>query len=194
MATTEADRALVDHIWLIGLMGAGKSTVGRALAADIAYHYVDNDAGLVQLSGRTAVDLALAGGNELHEWEKRYVAGLRDLPAGHIAGVPASTADRGAQLMDLRSSGLLVYLRCDVNTLVARVVADEPRPWINTDVQTTLERMFEKRDPLLRGQCHVLVDSTRPVADVSAQIRSAAIHFADAATQRGRVSEDERPA
>jgi shikimate kinase len=193
VATTEVCHALVDHIWLIGLMGAGKSTVGRALAADIAYQYIDNDAALIELSGRTAVELALAGGNDLHEWETRYVATLPELPARHVAGVPASTADRDAQLADLRRSGLLVYLRCDVNTLVARVAAGEPRPWINTDAQTTLERMFANRDSLLREHCHVLVDGTRPVADVAAQIRSAATQFADVVSQSGRVSDDQRP-
>jgi shikimate kinase len=193
VATTELEHPSVDHIWLIGLMGAGKSTVGQALAADIAYHYVDNDVSLIQLSGRTAVELALAGGNELHIWESRYVATLPQLPPRHIAGVPASTADRNTQLADLRRSGLLVYLRCDVETLVSRIVANEPRPWINADAQTTLERMFANRDSLLQEQCHVVVDGTHPVEDVSAQIKSAATRFADAVSQSGRVSDDQRP-
>ena len=81
-------------IYLIGLMGSGKSTVGHLLAQRIGCEYVDNDATIARLAGRSTVALAEAGGTLLHDWESRYISHVRALPAPAVVGIPASTSEK----------------------------------------------------------------------------------------------------
>jgi len=162
--------AAAGRVWLIGLMGCGKSTVGRALAADLSHQYVDNDVTIAELAGRSTVELADAGGNLLHEWESRYVRHVTRLPGGVVAGIPASAADRRPDLDLLTRSGLLVYLRCDLATLVARIHADALRSWIRGDAGELMADMLATRSPVLDRCAHLVVDASRPVAETVATI------------------------
>src|ERR1700680_2013807 len=111
-------------------MGSGKTTAGRALAARLRWIYVDNDVVIAEMAGRSTVELSQAGGTLLHDWESRYVKGLVVGAHPVVAGIPASTADLDASLRLLADSGNLVYLKCDADTLVARIMAGGRRPWL----------------------------------------------------------------
>ena len=146
--------------------GSGKSTVGRELARRRGWPYVDNDATIEAMAGQSSVRLAAQGGEVLHEWEAKLVAHLVGRPAPLVAGIPASSADRPDDLALLRRTGLLVFLRCDVETLVRRVAADPPRPLLARDVRPLLRAMVRRRDPVLSAAAHLVLDATRPVAAV----------------------------
>jgi shikimate kinase len=154
-------------VWLIGLMGSGKTTAGRALAARLRWNYVDNDDAIAEMAGRTTLELAEAGGTLLHDWESRYVRGLVVGVHPVVAGIPASTADLDANLRLLADSGNLVYLRCDADTLVARIRAGGRRPWlVDGDVRRQVEATLAAREPPILRFAHHVVDSSRPVTEV----------------------------
>jgi shikimate kinase len=154
-------------VWLIGLMGSGKTTAGRALAARLGWSYVDNDVVIAEMAGRSTVDLSEAGGTLLHDWESRYVQGLVVGAHPVVAGIPASTADLDANLRMLADSGNLVYLHCDADTLVARIKAGGRRPWlVEGEVRQQVEAMLAAREGHILRFAHHVVDSTRPVAEV----------------------------
>ncbi len=153
--------------WLIGLMGSGKTTAGRALAARLRWNYVDNDVAIAEMAGRSTVELSEAGGTLLHDWESRYVRGLVAGPHPVVAGIPASTADLEANLRLLADSGNLIYLQCDADTLVARIRAGGRRPsLVDGDVRQQVEAMLAAREPHILRFAHHVVDSSRPVAEV----------------------------
>ena len=151
-------------IYLIGLMGSGKSTVGLRLAHRLGCEYVDNDATIAQLAGRSTVALAESGGTLLHDWESRYISHVCQLTPPAVAGIPASTSENRDDLESLRDAGLLVYLRCDVDTLVQRVTAGPRRPWLTGDVRATIEAMHARRDPILCAAAERTIDATLPIA------------------------------
>jgi shikimate kinase len=144
-------------------MGSGKSTVGLSLASVLGYEYVDNDATIAVMSGLTTVELAASGETLLHEWESTYVHGLVADRRHVIAGIPASAADRDGDLQLLRESGAIIYLRCDVDTLVRRVQAGGPRPWLTDNVRQFIEATMVARDPAYRRVAHEVVDGSLPV-------------------------------
>ena len=154
------------HVYLVGMMGCGKSTVGRLLAAELGARYVDNDATIAEFAGRSTVDLARAGGGVLHEWESRYAYYLGTESGPLVAGVPASAADRPDELRMLRLTGRLVYLRCDAETLKRRVAADGPRPWLDGPARAPIA--FDRRDAALRAACERVVDASASAAHVTA--------------------------
>ncbi len=150
-------------IWLAGLMGSGKSTVGRALAPVLGYEFVDNDANIAVMAGRTTVELAASGGTLLHDWESAYIHDLVAKGRHVVAGIPASAADRDGDLRLLRESGVVIYLRCDVDTLVRRVQAGGPRPWLTDNVRRFIEATMVARDPTYLRAAHEVIDGTLPV-------------------------------
>lgn len=173
------------RVWLIGLMGAGKSTVGRLVANRLDVPYVDNDAAIAAMAGTTTLALSHAERGLLHEWEARYVRELATRPGPAVAGIAASSADRPADLDLLTAAGTLVYLACDVPTLVARVSADTARPWLNGDLTGTLRAMHERRDPVLRDVAHIVIDGTRPPDQLADQILLASPATASSTDDRG---------
>jgi shikimate kinase len=162
------------RIWLAGLMGSGKSTVGAALAGQLGFRYVDNDAAIAAMTGQTSTSLALAGGSSLHDGEQRYVRMLAGAEPPVVAGIPASAADRPADLELLAATGMLVYLRAEPAILIARTANDPPRPWLAESPAQVMTMMFRRRDPVLTERAHIVVNAARPVAEITALIMSAA--------------------
>jgi shikimate kinase len=153
-------------LWLVGLMGSGKSTVGRAVAQATRRSYLDNDTTIALLAGRTTEELARVGGSLLHDWEATYVRHVAALHHLVVAGIPASAADRAADLALLERRGLLVYIRCRPKVLAARVLTDPPRPWLNTTsdgIERILRKMYDARDATLRAAAHLSLDGESSV-------------------------------
>ncbi|MEH3079259.1 MAG: hypothetical protein PGN11_21810 [Quadrisphaera sp.] len=160
------DRPLSRPVFLVGLMGCGKTTTGRAAASALGVPFVDNDARIAELAGTSTVALAAAGGSLLHDWEHRYAADCAARAEPAVVGVPASCADRPGDLALLRGAGSLVYLRADADVLARRVLADGPRPWLSADpaeVEALVSGLHTRRDPVLVGAVHLVLDAHQPV-------------------------------
>jgi shikimate kinase len=117
------------RIVLAGMMGAGKTTVGRALAARLGWTYWDNDTELRRLAGRDLGEVARAGTERLHELEAEV------LRAGLAAPPPVVVAAPGSAVLDPALAALLraeyvVWLRASPQTLAARVAGGTERPYL----------------------------------------------------------------
>ena len=154
-----------DRVWMAGLMGCGKTTVGTVLAGRLRCSYIDNDLTIAKSAGRTTTELSRIGG-ELHQREAAYVRQVAALPAPVVAGIPASAADRPDDLVLLHASGLLVYLRCSLDTLLERVRSDPPRPFLVGNIEDVLGEMLEVRGPQLEEVAGLVVDGSKPVVDI----------------------------
>lgn len=162
------------RVLLLGLMGSGKTTVGRLLAASLDVPYLDNDALIAEREGRTSVELAQAGGGLLHDAESRLLRALLARTDRFVAGVPASVADRDDDVALLRDTdALVVYLHVPPEVLVARVAADGPRPWLGEDPSVFVATTYARRDAVLRSAAGLVVDGTQSPADVAARIVTA---------------------
>jgi shikimate kinase len=144
-------------------MGSGKTTLGTAAATHYAVPFLDNDATIAALAGCSTVELAVQSKEVLHEWESRYVEQLAQREDVIVAGIAASSADRPGDLERLCASGLLVYLRCDVDTLAQRVHRGPRRPLLDERPEALLTTMFERRDPVLLQGAHLVMPGTEPV-------------------------------
>ena len=149
------------NIFLIGPMGAGKSTIGRRLAASLDKEFVDADHALEQ---RTGVDIPLIfeleGETGFRKRESELLAALvmRDgivLATG--GGVVLSAQNRA----NLAAHGFVIYLDAPVDLLVARVARDRHRPLMQTtDPKATMQELMRIRDPLYRESADLVVRST----------------------------------
>ncbi|SFM63984.1 shikimate kinase [Ectothiorhodospira mobilis] len=150
------------NIVLVGPMGAGKSTVGRHLAARLQMPFVDSDR---ELESRTGVDIPTIFEYEGEEgFRRREAAVLEDLCArcGIVLATGGGAVMRPENREQLQRCGLVVYLRTPVTLQLKRTARDRNRPLLQTeDPRARLEALLEVRDPLYREVAHLIVDTDR---------------------------------
>jgi shikimate kinase len=157
------------RIVLVGMMGAGKSTVGATLSRLTGWRYIDNDEVVEQLVGIPTRDLL----------EKRGVAALRAAESAAaqavlkmdpplIAGAAAGIVLDGAIAAQLHDGAFVVYLRAHVETL-ARRIEGTYRPWLGDDPEATLRALYDGREALYEKLADLIVDVDDLSADDVAQ-------------------------
>lgn len=136
-------------IALVGLMGAGKSTVGRRLAAALGRAFCDSDDEIEQAAGLSISDIfALHGESEFRRGERRVLERLLANPPHVLAtGGGAYLAAETRQLM--REKAITVWLNADLETLWERVNKRNHRPLLkHPDARGVLTRLLEERKPI----------------------------------------------
>lgn len=150
---------ITTRLFLVGLMGAGKSTVGSALAGALSLPYHDNDELLVAQTGDSAAEQARAAPSTLHDNESRQLRSLIATKGAFVASAAASVADRADDLALMRRSGLVGYLRAQPDVLARRVnLAESTRPWLGETPLEVLSKMFDLRDGILQSVADIVVD------------------------------------
>ena len=149
------------NIFLIGPMGAGKSTIGRRLAAALDKEFVDADHALEE---RTGVDIPLIfeieGEAGFRKRESELLARLvtREGIVLATGGGVVLSAENRAHLV---GHGFVIYLDAPIDLLVARVARDRHRPLMQTaDPKAAMREIMHVRDPLYRGSADLVVHST----------------------------------
>lgn len=136
-------------IVLIGMMGAGKSSVGRKLALRLGIPFVDADAEIERAAGMSIPDIfEIHGETEFRAGESRVIARLLDggpqvLATGGGAFMNAATRAR------IREKGISVWLKADFEVLLRRIKRRSDRPLLKTaDPAATLRQLIDLRYPV----------------------------------------------
>ena len=148
------------NIFLVGMMGAGKTTLGKALAQRLGLGFVDIDRVLVEKTGVPVATIFEIEGEQ--GFRRREACALANAAAGSscviATGGGAVLAEENRRLM--RDNGTVVYLRARLESLWERTRHDHARPLLKTpDPRGTLERLLAEREPLYREAAHVVVDT-----------------------------------
>lgn len=148
------------RIYLVGPMGAGKSTIGRLLAQELGLEFRDIDR---EIEERAGVDIPWI-------FDKEGEAGFREREAAVLedfsreTGVLISTGGGAVMRPDsrrlMRDTGLVIYLHTSIAEQVRRTGRDRRRPLLQRgDPAQTLARLMDERDPLYREIAHVIIDT-----------------------------------
>jgi shikimate kinase len=137
------------RVVLIGMMGSGKSTIGKLLARETGWPYIDNDELLEMLRGETAKSLlAHEGVTELREGEADALRiGLKQEPPC-IVGAPAGTILESDIRRQLKRDALVVWLDARAETLARRARGAAHRPWLDADPLAWMTKTLAERAPL----------------------------------------------
>jgi shikimate kinase len=148
------------RVLLVGLMGSGKTTIGRLLAERTGWPYHDNDE-LVSLAyGMTAREvLARAGEPALRQAEAEALEAAVELPAPCICGIAAGTVTDARNRRLLRDRGTVVWLTADPAVLARRAVGAEHRPWLEEEAEAWLRDVAAERASLYREVATLTVNS-----------------------------------
>lgn len=152
-------RPLPRSVVFVGLMGVGKTAVGRRVAGRLGLPFVDGDKAIEEAAGMSVSDIfATYGEAEFRDLERRVMARLLEEPLQVIAtgGGAYMNADTRQLIAD---RGISVWLRADLDTLVDRTTRRDTRPLLrNGDPRAILARLMAERDPVYAG-ADLTVDS-----------------------------------
>ena len=173
---------MTGNIFLVGLMGAGKTTVGRLLSKRLGKAFYDTDH---EIESRTGVNIPVIFELEGESgFRKRETAAIADLV--HQRDIVLATGG-GAVLAKenreyLSQNGLVVYLRANVEELWHRTRNDKSRPLLQTaDPQARLQQLYTERDPLYREIADIIIDTgDQPVTVIVHELEESLKKHADA--------------
>ena len=159
------------NIFLVGLMGAGKTTVGRLLAKRLGMRFVDSDHEIEARTGATISWIFEIEGEE--SFRRREVETIRDLTgrSGVVLATGGGAVIHPENRKHLKARGTVIYLRASVNNILQRTMHDKSRPLLQTENRKEkLEELARQRDPLYREVADIIVDTGRP--NVHAMVQS----------------------
>ncbi|AIY39610.1 3-dehydroquinate synthase [Collimonas arenae] len=151
------------NIFLVGLMGAGKTTVGRALARKLNKLFIDSDH---EIEARTGVSIPLIFEIEGEEsFRQRETEVIRDLSArsGIVLATGGGAIMRAENREYLKTRGTVIYLRASIHNILQRTSRDKNRPLLQTaDPRRRLEELSRQREPYYRDVADIVIDTGRP--------------------------------
>lgn len=154
---------MTGHLLLVGMMGSGKTTVGRMLADRLGRPFFDSDDEVEQATGHSVAEIFATDGEAAFRIEER-----RALEAAVASPAPAVVAVAGGAVLDphnravIEGAGTVVWLRADPATLARRVGDGAGRPLLGDDPPAALRRLAAERTPLYAQVADVVVDVDGP--------------------------------
>ncbi len=170
---------MTENIILIGLMGAGKSTIGKQLARELGKDFQDSD---TEIEKRTGVSIDVIFDIEGEQGFRRRETGmLRELVEKRgvvlATGGGAVLAAENQQL--LKDNGLIIYLRASAEHLAGRVRLDRRRPLLQSgDKLAKIRQLLTQREPIYQKLADVVVETNnrsvpRVVREISRKVKQA---------------------
>jgi len=156
-------------IVLVGLMGAGKTCIGRRLAERLGCAFIDADEEIEKAAGCSVPDIfELYGEKAFRDGERRVIARLlNDSP--HVLATGGGAFIDPAVRQNIADTATSVWLRADLDLLLQRTARRSDRPLLaQGDRRETLERLMAERYPIY-AEADIVVDSAREIPDVTVE-------------------------
>ena len=149
-----------NNIVLVGLMGAGKSTVGKELASILGYSFIDTDDELERRMGVSIPVIFDVEGEEGFRIRESKV--IADMPSqkNSVISTGGGSVLNAENRHCLKQCGKVVYLSASVETLFERTKNSKKRPLLhNSDIKTTIESLLTHRQGLYLDVADIVIES-----------------------------------
>jgi len=154
---------MYNNVFLVGLMGAGKTTVGRVLAKKLNKRFIDSDH---EIEARTGVAIPLIFEIEGEaSFRQRETDVIRDLTAQNdiVLATGGGAILKPENREYLKTRGTVIYLRASINSILQRTSHDKNRPLLQTaDPRGRIEQLAREREPYYLEVADFIVETGRP--------------------------------
>lgn len=163
----------MNTIYLIGFMGAGKTTIGKELSKEIGYPVIDTDEEIVRTTNMTINDIfEKHGEGYFRKLEEKTLQAI--VPKGE-KGLIVTTG--GGIIMNknnrqwMKEHGKVIFLYCHPDEIFRRLKNDTTRPLLKSNKQQSLQILYQERLPIYEEVAHVTVDTTnKNVSEIAKEI------------------------
>jgi len=160
-----SDKPAIKNIFLVGPMGAGKTTIGRQLADILQWEFIDSDH---EIEARTGADIPwifdIEGEVGFRQREEAVIDALTQRE-GIVLATGGGAVLRESNRRHLHERGTVIYLETSVDRSLERTARDQHRPLLQTDnPRARLTELLRQRDPLYREVAHHVMTTERTSA------------------------------
>lgn len=166
-----SDQRNISNLALVGFMGSGKSTVGRQVAGELGFEFVDADTLIEERAGISITEIfSTEGETEFRKMEREVIDGLSERKKLVIATGGGAVVDP-ENLTSLKKHALVICLWANAETIHKRTKHQSHRPLLQqSDPLVTIRQMLAEREPHYK-QADVIVNTEmRPQREVAAQV------------------------
>lgn len=156
------------HVWLIGMMGTGKTTIGAMVAESLGMPIIDSDAVVMERSGRTVGELFAESEDVFRRWESSIIHELGSGPDAVISTGGGVVLD-DANVTLMAETGVRILLEADVEDLRKRLARDGTRPLLadGADVASIAAKRLER---YREASDHIVDTSGRELIEVAEEV------------------------
>ena len=149
------------NIVLIGFMGSGKTEVGKQLAQNLGWNFIDTDTIIEKTEKKSIADIfANPGEKYFRELESKTIATLADY-SNFVISTGGGIILKQENVTTLKSMGPLVLLAVKPAVVIKRLRGDKSRPLINTaDSASKIKEILRKRTPIYNSVADLVIDTT----------------------------------
>jgi shikimate kinase len=159
--------ASAHHVVLVGMMGSGKTTVGRRVAAVLGRRFADSDEIIEARTGRTVAEIFAGEGEPaFRAIETEVLAECLAVPEPTVVAAAGGVVLEAENRRRLVGAGTVVWLKVPVGTLVVRVAGSTHRPLLDDDAERVLAELSEEREALYLEVADLTLDASQPLDDV----------------------------
>jgi len=153
------------HIFLIGMPGAGKTTIGKALAQTLGLDFYDVDTEIQERTGKSIQNIIIHDGEEeFHQLELNVIQDLVSKQNASVIATGGGTVLWAATAELMRESGYVVLIQRDVKQILDDLDM-EIRPLLKESIEYIF-RLYEERQPIYERVSHIKIENISNVADV----------------------------
>jgi shikimate kinase len=159
------------NLYLVGFMGTGKSTIGRAAAQRLGFHLLDSDHEIERQQGRTIADIfAQQGEPAFRAFERQFIEGGHPAERTVVACGGGLVVQPGMLEM-LRGKGVVICLHASLATVLERTQRNRNRPLLDVaDPSERIRTLYAEREPIYKKAGSVILTDSRPLNDIVAHV------------------------
>ncbi|MGI9647676.1 MAG: shikimate kinase [Acidimicrobiia bacterium] len=159
------------NLWLVGMMGSGKTTVGRLVAVEAGLTFQDVDLIVTQRAGNTIAELWKRDGEDAFRSAEAAIISELATATGAVVSTGGGAVLRESNRLAMRRSGTVVWLQASPEVLAGRVAGAHDRPLLNGGGRGRLAELLEGRRGAYQATAHHMVSTEgRTPAEVAEQV------------------------
>lgn len=160
------------NLYLVGFMGTGKTTVGRAIAQRLGLQMIDSDAEIERRAGMSIPEIFQHQGEAAFRTMEREFVTSGHPETGCIVSCGGGLVVQAGMIEELRKRGVVICLTARPETILARTQTNKNRPLLDTeDPVGRIRELLEKREPAYRAAGTQVLTDMRPLPEVVAHVQ-----------------------